>query len=251
MTGKIIDFHSHILPKMDDGSKSVDQSLEMIRLSAEQGVSHIVLTPHFYADSDNPDHFLAKRNDRLKTLREALPDGSPELIAGAEVTYFDGMASMDDLPLMRVEGTKYLLVEMPFIPWTQGVLGNILDIQRRRDFTVVLAHVERYLRLQKPQTVEALLREGVQLQCNGDFFLHGLASRKAFRMLEGGWIHFLGSDAHNTDKRPPNLGEAYRVIEKKCGEAPLSRIYRRGMENIVAVQPEKTAEKANEAPVLV
>ena len=58
---KVIDFHSHILPGIDDGSASVEQSIAMLRMEAEQGIDHVVATPHFYPQYDTPEHFLRKR----------------------------------------------------------------------------------------------------------------------------------------------------------------------------------------------
>lgn len=225
----IVDFHSHMLPEMDDGSSSLEQSLDMIQQSAAQGVAGIVLTPHFYADRDNPEHFLAKRARRMKQLKEQLPNAVPRLFLGAEVRYFEGITEMEALPLMRIQGTDCLLVEMPFCQWNPRMIDDIREIQNRRDYTVILAHVERYLRYQKLHVIEPLLSEGVLLQSNAEFFLKGFASRKAFKMLENGWIHLLGSDSHNTSTRPPNLGQACELIADKCGESALRRIMSRSV----------------------
>ena len=84
------DFHSHILPGVDDGSTSLEESLAMLTLEAEQGVRHVVATPHFYAHHDTPEAFLSRRAAAEAMLREALKD-HPELpgfTVGAEVYFF-------------------------------------------------------------------------------------------------------------------------------------------------------------------
>ena len=88
---RIIDFHSHILPGIDDGSKNLEQSLEMMRRSARQGVDTMVATPHFYAHHDDPERFLKRRAEAERSLREAMAaeSGLPELAIGAEVYYFN------------------------------------------------------------------------------------------------------------------------------------------------------------------
>lgn len=234
-----IDFHSHILPAMDDGSSSVEQSLQMIARASEQGITHIALTPHFYAESDHPQHFLKKRADRFQKLCEKLPEGSPQLLCGAEVQYFEGLTTMEALADMRLGGTKCILIEMPFSEWSSRMIDDIIDINGRKDFLVILAHIERYIRWQNVNTLSALARAGVLFQSNANFFLHGFMSRKAFNLLENGWIHLLGSDAHNMSSRPPNLDAAYRAITKKCGEEALMRIHDKGIKLLAELAPKK------------
>ena len=81
----IIDFHTHVLPAMDDGSRSVEESLQMLRMEVEQGIFHVVATPHFYPQYDNPEQFLRKRTAAEMQLREAMAKetGMPELTVGA------------------------------------------------------------------------------------------------------------------------------------------------------------------------
>ena len=81
----MIDFHSHFLPGMDDGSKSVQESLKMLSLARDSGVNQIVATPHFYASKESPEHFLRRRESSWETLKEALPDDAPQIWLGAEV----------------------------------------------------------------------------------------------------------------------------------------------------------------------
>jgi protein-tyrosine phosphatase len=88
------DFHSHILPGGDDGSRSVNESLKMLSLDADQGIRRVIATPHFYANHDTPERFLKRREAAWSHLREAVEgfSGLPEIVLGAEVYYFPGMS---------------------------------------------------------------------------------------------------------------------------------------------------------------
>lgn len=213
----VIDIHSHILPCMDDGSRSVEESLQMLRALKEQGIVSVAATPHFYGMKDSPQSFLQRRGEAAAALRQAMEPELPQLLLGAEVYYFDGITGAQDLDLLKLENTGYLLLEMPFFPWTERMLHDILTLQSRNDTSVILAHVERYFPYQKKSVWAALCAEGVQMQCNAEAFLNWRTKRRALRMLHGGAVRFLGSDCHNMMARPPRMGEAAAVIEKALG----------------------------------
>ena len=212
------DIHSHVLPNMDDGSRSVEESLALLRLSAAQGIACVAATPHFYAEDNSPAEFLKRRAASAAELRARWEPGLPRLLLGAEVCCFEGMSRVPELDALRIEGTELLLLEMPFRPWTDRLVREVLAIQERRGVTVVLAHVERYL----PGQTEAwdlLTGAGVLTQCNAGFFLRWRTRRKAMRLLNQGRVHFLGSDCHNIDIRPPRLGDALGAMCAGAREA--------------------------------
>ena len=205
------DIHSHVLPNMDDGSRSVEESLALLRLSAAQGIACVAATPHFYAEDNSPAEFLKRRAASAAELRARWEPGLPRLLLGAEVCCFEGMSRVSELDALRIEGTELLLLEMPFRPWPDRLVREVLAIQERSGVTVALAHVERYLPAQA-DAWDILTEAGVLTQCNAGFFLRWRTRRKAVRLLNQGRIHFLGSDCHNTDVRPPRLGDAWKVI---------------------------------------
>ena len=97
----MIDFHSHILPEMDDGSKDAKMSLVMLQMEREQGVTEVVFTPHFYAQQDTVAHFLKKREQSVSRLEAAAQQAGVELLPyhlGAEVYYFRNSGSADMIP---------------------------------------------------------------------------------------------------------------------------------------------------------
>lgn len=213
----MIDFHSHILPGMDDGSKNENESLQMLKRSAEQGIGVLALTPHFYADRDTPESFLERRAKSYEKLSAVKIRKAPQLLLGAEVKYFSGIHKAQAIHQLRLQGTKYLLLEMPFSKWTQRMLDEISELNQSREIDVVIAHIDRCLSMQKRGVIESLLSDGICFQANADCFLNWRKRGKMLRMLESGYISFLGSDCHNLTDRPPQIGEALEVISKKLG----------------------------------
>lgn len=221
------DVHAHILPHMDDGSRSRLESLAMLEKSAGQGISVVAATPHFYAREDSPEEFLVRREQSAARLREQWRPDLPELRLGAEVCWFEGMSRWEGLETLCIEGTELLLLEMPFAPWTERQLREVRAVAERPGLTVLLAHIERYLRWQTAGAWEALAGWGVKFQCNAEFFLRWRTRRRALQMLRGEKIHFLGSDCHNMDSRPPRLGEVLPLLREED-----LRLLRRSWEDV-------------------
>jgi len=205
------DIHCHVLPQMDDGSRDADESLAMLEALAVQGVGCVAATPHFYAGENSPEEFLNRRNAAMAKLAQVWRPGLPVLKSGAEVCYFEGISRCQGLDALKIQGTQLLLLEMPFCRWNQRMLQEVWELQTS-GVSVLLAHIERYLHWQDEQTWETLADRGVLNQCNASFFLHWRTRHKAIRMLREGKIHLLGSDSHNMDDRPPQIGEALAVL---------------------------------------
>ena len=223
----LTDFHSHILPGIDDGSHDVAQSLEMLHRAANQGVTRIVATPHFYARYDDPARFLKRRNAAAEALFQAMA-GQPELpriVLGAEVHYFPGISESEHLAKLTIEGTKCVLIEMPQPPWSEKMYRELENISVLQGLVPIVAHVDRYIRpfntYRIPQRLERL---PVLVQANAEFFLERTTSGFAQRLLRSDRIHLLGSDCHNLTDRAPNLGDAVQVIARQRNQNCLERL---------------------------
>ena len=228
------DFHSHILPCVDDGSHSVEESLQMLRMEAEQGVTHVVLTPHFYAKHDSPERFLQRRAAAWETLQAAMAgeEGLPQINLGAEVYYFPGISESEAVLRLTVGDSRFLMLEMPAMPWTESMYREIAAIHQRYGLTPIIAHIDRYIGPFRTHGVLKRLEQlPVLIQANGSFFLQSGTARMAMRMLRKKQVHLLGSDCHNLQERRPNLGETVAKIEKQLGSEALAWI--RSCENIV------------------
>lgn len=213
----MIDFHCHFLPNMDDGSQSVEESINILEALSEQSVNTVVATPHFIANNDSVESFLDRRQISYNKLSANLNDGLPEIRLGAEVEFYDGISNLEGLRKLCIEGTDILLLEMPNTKWTQGVINELYRIVSFGNIRVMLAHIERCLFIQESDVVDYLLRNDVIMQSNASYFIRTLTKRKACRYLRDDIIHVLGSDSHNMTSRPPRMKEALDVIEKKLG----------------------------------
>lgn len=213
----MIDFHSHILPKMDDGSRSTEESVAMLNALSEQGVTKVIATPHFYANDESVSSFVSRRQNSYSKLAEALTDAMPEILLGAEVRYYGGIGHLDGLDSLCVQGSRLLLLEMPENRWTEYTVREICDIRSERNVIPVLAHIERYIGYQKPETFYRLLENGVMMQINASFLNGTFSKRKALSLLKKSQVHFIGSDCHNMSDRAPNIEKAVNIIRKKLG----------------------------------
>lgn len=201
----MVDFHTHILPGMDDGSKYVRHSLMMLRMEREMGVDTVVLTPHFYASQNDPAAFLERRSRAWERLNNRLDDAAPHLLLGAEVHFFDHMDAAEHIDSLCIGNTGVLLLEMPFRPWDERIIRTVLELNARDGLQVVLAHIERYRSFCPGEEIWEQLREnGILMQVNCSFFAGFFGRRKAMKMMERGRFQLIGSDCHNLDTRPPN-----------------------------------------------
>ncbi len=223
---KRIDFHTHILPNIDDGSSSVEESIAMLKILTEANVEMVALTPHFYPDRDYPDAFLERRNAAYDILVNSLKGSSyPKLLLGAEVAYFDGIRTCDEMKKFVIEGTNCLLVELPEFTWNARIFENILRLSTRINVTPILAHIDRYnLRRNEMKLLTKFVDAGGLIQGNADSFLNRSTEKKTLKLLEKGLIHVFGSDCHNMMKRPPMIGKAFDIIDQKAKSSLLNTL---------------------------
>lgn len=221
----IIDFHSHILPQIDDGSKDLETSIRMLKLCKEHGVDLMIATPHFYADEHRIEVFLEKRQQAYERVLAEKGDDTPEIKLGAEVCYFEGMSKADRIADLTIQGTNIILVEMPFDCWSKSVLKDIKDLIYKDKLQVMIAHIERFTKIKgnKPY-IKELLELPVIVQVNAEAFIEGKQKGEMLKLFKHGQAQLLGSDCHGIHHRLPNLWEGRAVIAKKLGEEKLAEI---------------------------
>lgn len=230
----MIDWHTHILPEMDDGSHDVAESISMIHMLVSQGIGTVMATPHFYANDETVDSFLDRRKKALELLKAELPDDPPEIRLGAEVKYYQGISRMPGLKALRIEGSKLLLLEMPVSSWTDYMVRELVEMSGKSNTRIVLAHIERYLNLQKQSVWKRLYDSGILMQVNASFITELASKRKAISLLKEGKIHFVGSDCHNMTSRSPQIGRAFEIIQKKLGDEYISQMNEYGYSMLAA-----------------
>ena len=224
----MLDFHSHILPKIDDGSRSCEESIEMLKMLKEQGVNTVALTSHYLAMDESPQMFIDRRTHSYQKLVSAIEESGeelPKLLLGAEVYYYPGICKMEELQLLTLENSNLLLLEMPMAPWGKFTVRELTELAESSDIQIVIAHIERSLKFQSKDTINRLLECGILLQVNASFFITMSTRRKALKMLRNGQIHFIGSDCHNIKHRPPKIGEAVDIIKNKLGDGIIDEFF--------------------------
>lgn len=234
------DLHTHILPGMDDGARDADESIVMLRQERDQGVDTVVLTPHFYRDRETPDQFLQRRARafeeltlRLKELPFEEQQQLPRLILGAEVAWNHALLDCEQISELCIGQTKNLLLEMPFSLWSDHTINMIYDLMGRTGVTPIIAHLERYMRSQRPRRIREILEMGVPVQISVDILQYPLIRGKVMKLLRRDQAHLLASDCHNTGDRAPNMKAAVDVVRKKLGEQRLEELFRCADELVV------------------
>ena len=213
----LVDIHTHILPGIDDGPASVVDSLRLLYEEKRQGVTHIVLTPHFDMGEEKLESFFARREEAYRALQEALRAepalGELKLYKGAEVRYDPNMVFTSPDPLC-IEGTRYMLLELTNdYPFNVETTVNWLT---SKGITPIIAHAERYDYLREnKKLVQTLLEMGAIFQCNASAMLSPLRRRNVKKLQRMGAVHIFASDTHSVDKRPPLLGPLFEKLKKR------------------------------------
>ncbi len=221
----MVDFHTHILPGIDDGSKDIWQTECMLKEMYLQNIDIVVATPHFDMRLESVESFLKRRADAISKVSLENSD-VPRLIIGAEV-FCCGIdfSKMENLNRLCIGNTDYMLVETYFNKLDEGFVKNMRNLMFERNITPILAHAERYYFIGKNSSIiHQLSSEGMILQMNAEAFIRHSTRRKAFKLLKRETIGLLGSDCHDTQKRPPNLKMAVEIIKKKTDSEILKDI---------------------------
>ena len=220
----LFDIHCHILPGVDDGSRNMDITMDMLDIAYEEGTRDIILTPHYmlnrnlYTYAELDQHF-----ENLKKEVQAsgkYPDLN--LYLGNEILYEEGVVTkLREGDIHTMNGTKYVLVEYNIRTPFSEIQHSIDELIQAR-YWPIIAHVERYQALENNlDRVADIIDKGVLLQMNISSVEGGFLNenkRWCRKLVKKGYITFFGTDAHNTDARAPYTQEFIRWIKKKCGE---------------------------------
>lgn len=214
----MIDLHCHILPGVDDGAATEDESLRMARLAVESGVTELAVTPHCNVPGQFENYLTPGLVRRMADLQKLLDrEGVPlKLRPGMEVFVTEELPGLlEENKLLTLGQSRYLLVEFGFgesVWFVERMLRTVAG----HDLVPVIAHPERYYFVQDdPRHLLRWAEEGCVLQLNkGSFF--GMFGRRAARAahwcLDRGCIHLIGSDGHSPYRRTPRLNDIYDLI---------------------------------------
>lgn len=212
----MIDIHSHILPGIDDGSKSISMTLDMLKNAAKNGTSKIIATPHFCRGYGEAAY------DEVKNLTEKINKLAKD--EGIDISIYHGqevyhsrsiISDYKDGIIGTLADSRYLLFELPLhSKFEREVLEDIYELQIL-GLQPILAHPERYKFLkEKPSLINEFINEGVLFQMNSGSIegIFGKEVKKtATLFLEKGIYNFIGSDAHNVTNRTTGIREGYEL----------------------------------------
>jgi protein-tyrosine phosphatase len=213
----MIDIHSHVLAGLDDGARSFEESVAMIRIAAETGTTDLVASPHANLDFQfNPERV----EERLAELQQT--SGALRLHCGCDFhLYFDNIHDALAHPSKyTINHKRYLLVEFPDLliaKSTPEVFAQLLD----SGMTPVITHPERNFLLHKRmEEMESWIESGCLVQVTAQSLLgrFGADARNVARQLmKRGLVHFIASDAHDAEDRTPRLDLAYKHVAGRYG----------------------------------
>ena len=224
----MIDFHTHIIPNIDDGSRSVEETFNLIKEAKEAGFEGIILTSHYienYYETDAPE-----RDVWVKAISDSLKEKGIEtnLYIGNEIYISENIM---DLLINRkastINNTSYVLFEMPLNAEPMNLYDVIYSLQENK-LVPVLAHPERYSFVQKePELIYDLIQKGVLMQANYGSILGQYGENAKMivkKFLENDMIHFLGSDVHRQNSIYKKIPQALEEIRKIIGEEKLEKL---------------------------
>ena len=210
--------HCHVLPGVDDGPATMDDTLELLREASRQGIDRMIVTPHYH-----PGRYAVSASrvmDTLEQVREAAKREriKVDLLPGQECYYFsDLVRQLDKGGVLTMAGSSYVLVE-----YDPSVLYSVVQHSLREliysGYRPIIAHYERYRCLTgRVDRLEELRSNGAMLQMNFDRLLErdSIFKRNPWRrQFKDGYVDFLGSDTHGMSFRPLHVDEALEWIER-------------------------------------
>lgn len=218
-----IDIHSHILPQLDDGSKSIEQTINMVKIAASEGIKTIIVTPHYHEG-----RIMVPYSDVLEGLKQInenqiIHNFGIEFRSGSEIYYtHDSIKHIHQKRIPTMAESRYVLIE--FSPAAESIyIKKALQEFIFEGYLPIIAHIERYLNVSNDlENVDNLIELGAYVQVNamsvtGEM---GRACKKAAKeLLKNNLVHFIATDSHSDGKRAPRLSSCAKYISKKYGDA--------------------------------
>lgn len=228
----MIDIHTHILPNVDDGSDSLESSIEMLKEAKAQGVTHVVLTPHTILNSS---WYLTKEELQVKfdAFVKEVESIGVKVYLGSEIYYNE--KTYDKLlkdELVTFNNSKYFIMEFPMNGQTD--IDEIMYNAKVKGYKPILAHPERYKYLNANEV--GAIKQNALIQVNTTSILgqHGKKIKKfAFELMKKDLVDFVSSDCHNTKERSVNLKKTYDIVSKKFGIEYADKIFRKNQELLI------------------
>jgi len=222
----MIDFHTHILPSIDDGAAGREEALALIEALIKEGVEVAVCTPHFDASLTSMQDFVMQRSRAMQELGQV----KLRLVAASESSLHDYLFHYTDLGPLCIANTNYLLLELPFSArWDDRLYSMLGDLISYYNIIPIIAHIERYPAARGSGCANKLRDAGCLLQLNTSSLFDAEYRKKALKYIKKGYIDLLGSDCHDISRRPPVIRKALSLLEDKAGADLIGSITENGI----------------------
>lgn len=229
----MIDLHAHILPNIDDGAKSIEETYHLMEEARKVGFEAIVTTSHYIEGYDEVPN--SERKKIIDTISQKV--NSPILYLGNEMYLSENIISLlKEQKGSTINGTNYLLFEMPLNAKTIG-LEEVIYTLLQNKIIPILAHPERYISIQKnPQMVYELVEKGVLMQANYGSIIRQYGTKAQIivsKLLQSNLIHFLGSDVHRQNSIYPKIPQILEKLKLLIGEQKLEELTTRNPKKVI------------------
>jgi protein-tyrosine phosphatase len=255
---EMIDIHCHLIPEFDDGPKSYEESLDMLRQAEDQGIRQVFATSHF--NEWIPTQIETEYFNKLTELRErvAAKDIRVNIHSGSEIFYHNYVENTVKSGKVTTLGNwgQYVLIEFPMFQMPEGAEDVLFRLTAEK-YIPVIAHPERYaVIIDRPRRIENFIKFGGILQLNGGSVLGHFGKeiqKLAMQLLENQWIHFIASDAHAPTGRTFILRKVYEHLKDKLPEDYLQNILYSHQKQIIdrlILEPVKIPEQEEKSGLL-
>ena len=225
----MIDIHCHILPNVDDGSESLEESIEMAKIAESEGITRIVNTSHCHFD------FKYKKGNELKLELEKFnqvlkeENINIEVLLGNELYYTsDLIERFNELDFFSMNNSKYILMEFSPINFPKNIEDVIYEI-KIRGYIPIIAHAERYKQVQEDVNIMLdCIKEGALIQVNASSILGKNGENvedTSKKLLDNNMVHFVATDAHSSNRRRPLIKDSYNYILKNYGKEVSEKLF--------------------------
>lgn len=212
----MIDLHTHILPNIDDGAKTPQESVKLLHESYSQGISICVATPHIVVHNNAKiGEFLSKRAESIKELKNELLTAKcnhPNVLFGAEVLVDNDLSEYEDIKKLCIQGTNLLVVELSYTTYSKYYPEWLFSLSVQ-GISLILAHIERYPYFDRLH--HNLEGTNITYQINAETLLSASGRGLAKRLYQAGHQVIASSDTHGIAYRKNYMLEAYKKMEKK------------------------------------
>ena len=225
------DMHSHILPGLDHGASNMETAIEMIQKEAEEGIGHVVLTPHYFSGKDQKETIKFQYKKLCEEIKKRnIP---VTLYTGNEVMAKEQhLEDIQDSFIETIGETSYLLTEFRRSDSYQYIYNTLKQVQLS-GYRPIVAHIERYEALKNKEAVVSLVQMGALMQVNAGSFARKHLQKYLVTLAKEGLIHVIGSDCHDLTKRPPGIRCGTDILKKKLSTEQYEKICFKNPEKIL------------------